>query len=78
MTVVSALTFAVETVVPSVLGVAFLGDRPRPGMGPLAVVGFVVTLVGAVLLARYAEPDTGTSAAGTPSAVTHEREPGSF
>ncbi|HEY6796413.1 MAG TPA: hypothetical protein VI248_17185 [Kineosporiaceae bacterium] len=59
VTVVSALTFAVETVMPSALGVAFLGDRPRPGMAPLAAAGFVVTLAGAVLLARYAEPDAG-------------------
>jgi len=56
VTVASALTFAVETVVPSAIGLGLLGDRPRPGLAPVAAAGFVLTLGGAVLLARYAEP----------------------
>jgi drug/metabolite transporter (DMT)-like permease len=56
VTTASALTFAVETVVPAVIGVALLGDRPRAGLAPVASCGFVLTLVGAVLLARFAEP----------------------
>jgi drug/metabolite transporter (DMT)-like permease len=56
VTTASALTFAVETVVPAVIGIALLGDRPRPGYAPLALGGFLLTLGGAVLLARFAEP----------------------
>lgn len=59
VTMTSALTFAVETVVPAAVGIAFLGDRPRPGFAPLAFAGFVLTLAGAVLLARFAEPADG-------------------
>jgi drug/metabolite transporter (DMT)-like permease len=57
VTTASALTFAVETVVPAAVGITLLGDRPRPGSAPLAVAGFVLTLAGAVLLARFAEPE---------------------
>ncbi|HET9655493.1 MAG TPA: hypothetical protein VFP72_09070 [Kineosporiaceae bacterium] len=56
VTTTSALTFAVETVVPAAVGITLLGDRPRPGFTVLALCGFVLTLVGAVLLARFAEP----------------------
>jgi drug/metabolite transporter (DMT)-like permease len=56
VTVVSAVMFAVETVFPSAIGFAFLGDQTRPGVGALiAGVGFVLTLGGAIALAPYAE-----------------------
>lgn len=52
----AAVTFAVETVVPAAVGLALLGDRARPGFGPVAAVGFGATVLGAMFLARYAEP----------------------
>ncbi len=59
VTVVSAVMFAVETVVPAVVGLAYLGDATRPGLGtPLAAAGFTLTLAAAVALAPYAEPGT--------------------
>jgi hypothetical protein len=64
VTAASALTFAVETVVPAAIGLALLGDRPRPGFAPVAVTGFLLTLGGAILLARYAEPGGVPPAAG--------------
>jgi hypothetical protein len=68
VTVVAAVTFAVETVVPALVGLALLGDRARPGFGPVAAAGFVVTVGAAVRLARLAEvpqpPDQ--SPAGAP------------
>ena len=51
-TVVSAVTFAVETVVPAGIGLAFLGDSARPGFGVVAAAGFVLTVGAAVALSR--------------------------
>lgn len=57
VTAVSAVMFAVETVVPAVVGLTWLGDAVRPVMGPpLATAGFLVTLGSAVILAPHAEP----------------------
>ena len=60
ITVVAAVTFAVETVVPALIGLALLGDRARAGFGPVAAAGFVVTVAAAVALARLADvPEPG-------------------
>jgi drug/metabolite transporter (DMT)-like permease len=60
--VVTAVTAAVvvgETLLPAIVGILVFGDRTRPGTAPLAVAGFVVTLVGAAGLARFGElPET--------------------
>ncbi|MBT0567617.1 hypothetical protein [Williamsia sp. CHRR-6] len=40
-----------ETVVPGVIGVLMLGDRTLPGLGWLAVLGFVAAVIGAVAVA---------------------------
>ncbi|TWE07971.1 hypothetical protein [Rudaeicoccus suwonensis] len=56
-TSVAAITFAVETVLPALIGLVFLGDKVRHHFGPVAVVGFVVTLAGCLALARRAEVD---------------------
>jgi drug/metabolite transporter (DMT)-like permease len=54
-TTVAAITFAVETVFPAAVGLAFLGDAVRPHLGPFAAIGFLATLGGCIALARYAE-----------------------
>ena len=41
----------VETAVPALIGLVWLGDRARTGWAPVAVVGFVLAVVGAVTLA---------------------------
>ncbi|MEU5208016.1 hypothetical protein [Streptomyces sp. NPDC020742] len=51
-----------ETIGPALVGVAWLGDRTRPGLAPLAVLGFGCAVAGALALARFgeapaAEPD---------------------
>jgi hypothetical protein len=56
VTVVTAATFSIETVVPSALGLAFFGDRARAGLWPVAVAGFLFSALGAVSLARVKEP----------------------
>ena len=40
----------------AVVGLLLLGDEVRPGLGWLAVVGFVVTLLSVIGLSYYAEP----------------------
>lgn len=50
-----------ETIGPAVVGVVWLGDRTREGLEWLAVLGFVVAVVGALALARFGEaPDEET------------------
>lgn len=55
VTTATAITFAVETVVPALVGLTLLGDRARAGFAPVAVGGFVVTLLGCLALARRAD-----------------------
>jgi drug/metabolite transporter (DMT)-like permease len=57
VTTTAAVTACTETVLPAALGLLVLGDSTRSGYAPVAALGFVVTLVGAVVLARFAEPD---------------------
>jgi hypothetical protein len=54
VTTVTGVTFAVETVVPSVIGLVALNDSPRPGFALVAVAGFVATVGGAIGLTRVA------------------------
>lgn len=51
VTVVAALAIAVETVLPGSVGLAFLGDRVRPGFDVVALAGFVLALGGCLGLA---------------------------
>jgi hypothetical protein len=39
------------------VGVMFLGDHTRPGLGGIALIGFSLAVVCAVALARFAETD---------------------
>ena len=74
VTVVIAATFSVETVVPSVLGLLFFGDRARAGLWPVAAAGFLLTGAGAVSLARLAD-DHSLPAGGPPRLEVGEPEP---
>jgi drug/metabolite transporter (DMT)-like permease len=62
VTVVAAVTLAVETLLPAVVGYAVLGDRARPGFLPVAVVGLLVTVAAAVALARFGEAEVPAQA----------------
>ncbi|MEV5506437.1 hypothetical protein [Streptomyces orinoci] len=44
-----------ETVGPALVGVAWLGDRTREGLAPLAIAGFTLAVLGALALARFGE-----------------------
>ncbi|MEU5045108.1 hypothetical protein [Streptomyces griseorubiginosus] len=44
-----------ETIGPALVGVVWLGDRTREGLGWVAVLGFMVAVAGALALARFGE-----------------------
>ncbi|MFM9614776.1 hypothetical protein ACSCBZ_01895 [Streptomyces niveiscabiei] len=49
-----------ETVGPAAVGVIWLGDRTRDGLGWLAALGFGVAVAGALALARFGEAPART------------------
>jgi hypothetical protein len=56
VTAAAAVMSAVETVLPSAVGLTVLHDGTRGGIGAAAAgLGFVLTLTGVFGLARYAE-----------------------
>jgi drug/metabolite transporter (DMT)-like permease len=57
VTVATAAVVLAETLPPAVIGVAFLGDKTRPGLEPVAVVGFVLAVASAVMLAKFGEAE---------------------
>ncbi len=57
VTVATAAVILAETLPPAVIGVIFLGDRTRPGLEPVAVIGFLLAVVSALMLARFGEAD---------------------
>src|SRR5437763_4264751 len=46
-----------ETTPPAVVGVMYLGDHTRPGLGGIALIRFSLAVVCAVALARFGETD---------------------
>lgn len=65
VTAVAASTAAVETIVPAAVGL-FLGGGARPGLVPVAVVGFVVTTAATLLLVRPGPEEHGEAAGPVP------------
>ncbi|MBB5871867.1 drug/metabolite transporter (DMT)-like permease [Allocatelliglobosispora scoriae] len=51
-----------QTVLPAAVGVLVLGDQARPGFVPVAVVGFLLAVGGALALARYGDVQPETTA----------------
>lgn len=56
VTVVAAVSYTTSTVVPSLIGLLFLGDEVRSGYGLVATAGFLIAVSGAIALARFTEP----------------------
>lgn len=52
VTTVAAVVVVAETIAPALAGIALLGDRAKPGLGVVAVLAFVATVVGAWVLTR--------------------------
>ncbi|SDO30763.1 hypothetical protein SAMN04515671_0505 [Nakamurella panacisegetis] len=57
VTTVMAFVVITETIVPSAIGVAWLGDTFRSGFVAVALIGLTLALLGAALLARFGEVD---------------------
>lgn len=55
VTVVAAITFVIEVVVPSVIGLLFFDDAIAAGFLPYALVGFLLAIGGTIALSRFAE-----------------------
>jgi|SRR5438552_5086961 len=55
VTAVSAMMFAVQTLVPAAIGLLALGDGTRPHFAIVAVAGFSLTVGASLALARYSE-----------------------
>ncbi|MFI0984081.1 hypothetical protein [Streptomyces exfoliatus] len=55
VTTATAGTVLGETIGPAVVGVVWLGDTTREGLGWLAFVGFAVAVAGSLTLARFGE-----------------------
>jgi hypothetical protein len=55
VTAVTAMTFVLEMVFPSAIGLWLFGDTVAHGHGLSAVVGFVLAIGGTLSLMRFAE-----------------------
>ena len=55
VTVTMGASVVTETLLPAIYGAVLLGERPRPGWLPVGVTGFAVTIVGALVLARFGD-----------------------
>jgi hypothetical protein len=76
VTVATAAVVLAETIPPAVVGIMFLGDHTRPGLGGVAVLGFSLAVVCAVALARFGETDEqGLTAAQRQVMNAAERSP---
>ncbi|MEU6545499.1 hypothetical protein [Streptomyces sp. NPDC046859] len=73
VTVATAALVIGETVGPALVGVVWLGDRTREGLTWLAVLGFLVSVAGALALARFGEAPPPDAPAISPGAA---RRPG--
>jgi drug/metabolite transporter (DMT)-like permease len=79
VTVATAAVVLAETVPPAVVGIMFLGDHTRPGLGGVAVFGFSLAIACAVALARFGETDEqGLTAAQRRVRQAAEAEPSPY
>ena len=57
VTVAVAAVVLVETVPPAAVGVLLLGDKTRHGLAGVAIAGFIVAVISAVMLARFGQSE---------------------
>jgi drug/metabolite transporter (DMT)-like permease len=63
VTTATAAVILAETAPPALVGVEFLGDKTRPGLTAVAVLGFALAVVCALALARFGEASERRDAA---------------
>jgi drug/metabolite transporter (DMT)-like permease len=56
VTTVTAAVVVAETAPPAALGVLLLGDHARPGFFPVALLGFILSVAGALMLSQFSQP----------------------
>lgn len=59
VTVTTASVVLAETMPPAIIGVLFLGDHARAGLGGVGVLGFSLAVACALALARFGQADEG-------------------
>lgn len=64
VTAVSAAVVVGETALPALVGILVLDDHTRPGFAPVALLGFLFAVVGALALSRFGEPTAGVAVSG--------------
>lgn len=72
VTQATAAMVVAETVIPSAIGLAFLGDRIRPGFEVVAALGLLVAIGGSVALARLGEIPEDEAEIPPPDRVTFD------
>ncbi|GAA1981405.1 hypothetical protein [Catenulispora subtropica] len=71
VTLATAMLVVGETGLPALLGVTMFHDHTRPGFVPVAVVGFLCAVGGAVMLSRFGEAQgAGEAVSAGPSAAS--------
>ena len=78
VTVATAAVVLAETVPPALVGIMFLGDHTRPGLGGVAVLGFTLAVVCAVALARFGETDEQGLTAAQRRVMQSEGDPSPY
>ena len=75
--VIGASTTAAQSIVPIVVGIAFLGDTPRNGAWAVAVAGMVLTLAGTLAVAgtKVVPDPSGSAPAPRPPGSGPPRHP---
>ena len=53
VTMVTAVTFVIEVLVPSVIGLVVFGDAIAPGRTWVAVLGILLAVAGTISLSRF-------------------------
>jgi len=56
VTVVAAVAYTTNTVLPATIGILFLGDEVSSGYALVATAGFLIAVSGAIALSRFAGP----------------------
>lgn len=75
VTVATAAVVLAETTPPAVVGVLFLGDHTRPGLGGVAAPGFAFAVVCAVALARFGHTEHHEEAAASQPMQAADSDP---
>lgn len=68
VTVVAAVTYTTNTVLPAIIGILFLGDEVRSGYALVATAGFLIAVSGAIALSRFATPQQAASTTASATA----------